>query len=79
MKCRSQDCIGLQELLPGQGVTASAFHYPSRKCVVIVVVVLRLVLSIEQHDESGGRGLPSWSGTMGAHLLMYSSTYRADK
>lgn len=75
-KCESEDCIGLQKLLSGRRVTAPAFHYPSRKCVIIVV--LHLVLSIEQHDESGEIML-SGSATMRTHFFTHSFMYRSDK
>lgn len=72
-KCRSQDCIGLQELLSEHGVTASAFHYLSSS-----LFVLHLLLPIEQHDESG-EILLSGSGTMRTHFCTYSSMYRTGK
>lgn len=40
--------------------------------------VLHLLLSIEQHDESG-EILLFGSGTIGTHFWTYSSMYRTDK
>lgn len=45
---------------------------------VSLLFVLHLLLSIEQHDESG-EILLSGSGTIGTHFWTYSSTYRTDK